>query len=370
MPRTNRILIRSGTVAPTASDFAVGEPAFDKTAGKFYLKNAAGSMVEIGAGGGGSAELVFSYATTANLPATGDASLLYFVTDSGRMFRWVDAATKYVEVGPVGGGDATLRGLLSPPSPTGVSGTSASGQSVVSWTAPTVLAQTPITDYLVQYSTSPYTSWTTFSDGTSTATSATVTGLTNGTAYKFRVAAVNAAGIGSYSAASSEVTPDSAVYRAIPSMTSASAPSGATSTNLDPGNTAYWRSVLYGGSSADYWRVFDGSGNPGLKVDSASAGVTGWVQYAFPAGQKSAASGYRMKARTPDSGQAPPTVLLQGSDDGSSFTTVLSSTSLTWTADELKTFTFASTANYRYWRWTISPGSSGYADVGAIQLVQ
>ena len=41
----------------------------------------------------------------------------------------------------------------------------------------------------------------------STATTRTVTGLTNGTAYQFRVAAVNGIGQGSYSTASSAVTP-------------------------------------------------------------------------------------------------------------------------------------------------------------------
>lgn len=105
MPRKNKILLRTGSTTPSAADFVTSEPAWDSSAGKLYVKNAAGSMVEIGAGGsGGSAELVFSYATTANLPATGDDSLLYFVTDSGRMFRWVDSTTKYVEVGSLGGG--------------------------------------------------------------------------------------------------------------------------------------------------------------------------------------------------------------------------------------------------------------------------
>ena len=41
--------------------------------------------------------------------------------------------------------------------------------------------------------------FTTFSDGTSTTTSATVTGLSGGKSYEFKVAAVNADGTGSYS---------------------------------------------------------------------------------------------------------------------------------------------------------------------------
>lgn len=54
MPSQNKIIIRNGTTAPSAVDFDVAEPAWDKTAGKLYIKNAAGSMVEIGSGGGGS----------------------------------------------------------------------------------------------------------------------------------------------------------------------------------------------------------------------------------------------------------------------------------------------------------------------------
>jgi hypothetical protein len=73
-----------------------------------------------------------------------------------------------------------------------------------------VLAQTPITDYTVQYSSNSGSSWTTFTRSASTTASATVTGLTNGTAYTFRVAGVNGVGTGAYSTASSAVTPTAA----------------------------------------------------------------------------------------------------------------------------------------------------------------
>jgi hypothetical protein len=53
-----------------------------------------------------------------------------------------------------------------------------------------------VTDYVVQHRLQGATAWTTFADGTSTATTATVTGLTTGTAYEFRVASVNAIGTG------------------------------------------------------------------------------------------------------------------------------------------------------------------------------
>lgn len=109
-----------------------------------------------------------------------------------------------------GAGSDSRWDLFLPPAPTSVSATSGNEQAAVVWTAPTgVLSQTPVTDYVVQYQPSGG-AWTTFSDSTSMATSATVTGLTNDTAYTFRVAAVNGVGQGAYSTVSASVTPSAA----------------------------------------------------------------------------------------------------------------------------------------------------------------
>ena len=98
-----------------------------------------------------------------------------------------------------------------PGAPINVSGTAGNTQVSLSWTAPTSAGSSAITDYVVQYSSNSGSSWATFNDGTSTATSATVTGLTSGTGYIFRVAAVNSVGTGSYSANSGTVTPGTGV---------------------------------------------------------------------------------------------------------------------------------------------------------------
>ena len=101
--------------------------------------------------------------------------------------------------------DSVLRSLLAPPVPTSLSVTDGNAQATLAWEAPTVLTQTPITDYAVQYSSNSGSSWALFSKSASTATSVTVTGLNNGTAYTFRVAGINAIGTGNYSTQSAPV---------------------------------------------------------------------------------------------------------------------------------------------------------------------
>ena len=78
--------------------------------------------------------------------------------------------------------------------PTGLSGTPGNVLVALTWTAPASDGGDAISDYTVEYSSTGGVVWSGFNDGVSTATSATVTGLTNGTAYSFRVSTVNASG--------------------------------------------------------------------------------------------------------------------------------------------------------------------------------
>lgn len=88
-----------------------------------------------------------------------------------------------------------------PPAPTAVAG---NAQVSLSWTAAS--GNSPVADYGIEYSSNSGSTWTTFSDGVSTATSAVVTGLTNGTSYIFRLVAINPLGE-VYGSASASVTP-------------------------------------------------------------------------------------------------------------------------------------------------------------------
>ncbi|MCX7404095.1 MAG: fibronectin type III domain-containing protein, partial [Planctomycetia bacterium] len=79
--------------------------------------------------------------------------------------------------------------------------------ATLTWTAPVSNGGSPITDYIVKRSTNGGTTWTRIVRPVSTLTSYVATGLTNGTAYVFKVIAVNAVGISLPSATSSPVTP-------------------------------------------------------------------------------------------------------------------------------------------------------------------
>ena len=104
----------------------------------------------------------------------------------------------------------TPQTAVAPSVPTGVAAQAASSQAKVTWTAPQADGDSPITGYTV----TPYigaTAQTPVSAGAS-ATSATVTGLTNGTAYTFKVTATNAVGTSPASAASNAVTPQATIF--------------------------------------------------------------------------------------------------------------------------------------------------------------
>lgn len=128
------------------------------------------------------------------------------------------AATTYVfrvaAINAIGQGPYTAKSspieltASNPDPPTGVSGTRGNAQVSLTWTAPGNTGGVALSDYVIQYSSDSGSNWTTYSDGVSTSTSATVSPLTNGTSYIFRVAAVNTASLqGSYSTPSSAVTP-------------------------------------------------------------------------------------------------------------------------------------------------------------------
>lgn len=91
-----------------------------------------------------------------------------------------------------GGGGS---GVSAPGQVTGLTSTATTSSSVsLSFTAPG--SGGAPTDYIVEYKAASSGTWLTFSDGTSTATTPVVTGLSASTSYNFRVSATNSGGTG------------------------------------------------------------------------------------------------------------------------------------------------------------------------------
>lgn len=125
-----------------------------------------------------------------------------------------------------------LSRMATPDAITNLVATPQNTQVALSWTAANS-NDSPITDYIIEYKTSASATWLVFSDGTSSAASATVTGLTNGTAYDFRVTGINAVGTSDLVAPTTSSTPRT--VPTAPSNISASPKTGPPLTCLFPG---------------------------------------------------------------------------------------------------------------------------------------
>ena len=155
-----------------------------------------------------------SMGDASNGVAVGQSGQIVYTTNGG--VDWTDATTTNVGANTMHGvsmsdasngvavgytGQIVFTGTGTP-SQVGTASTTAENEQVtLSWSAPAA-GKSDITDYIIQYSTDDST-WSTFDDGTSTSTTATVTCLTNDTTYYFRVAAVNSSGTGDFSSSSS-----------------------------------------------------------------------------------------------------------------------------------------------------------------------
>jgi hypothetical protein len=173
-------------------------------------------------------------------------------------------------------------GPTVPGAPTGVGAAAGNARATVSWTAPAATGGSPITGYKV----TPYAGTTPMATRTftTTATTQAITGLTNGTAYTFRVQAVNAVGTGPESAPSAAVTPSA------PATTVPGAPTGVTATAGNGQASVTWTAPTatggspitgykvtpYVGGTAQPVRTFTGTG-----TSRVVTGLTNGVGHTF-----------------------------------------------------------------------------------------
>lgn len=152
----------------------------------------------------GSAAITYTYQWTldgANIGGATASSYTPVFDDATKALRCIVTATNdYGSANGTSNASTVSAAATVPGAPTALTlGTATSTTQPLSWTAPASDGGSSLTDYVVQWSPAGAGTWTTFVDGVSTATSATVTGLTASTNYDYRVAAVNAIGTSSYS---------------------------------------------------------------------------------------------------------------------------------------------------------------------------
>jgi len=151
-----------------------------------------------------------------------------------------------------------------PDTPTNLVVTAGNGQVSLSWSAPSDDGGSSITDYKIEYNDGN--GWQTFADGTSPDTTATVTGLTNGISYDFRVSAINSAGTG----------PASQIATATPATTTVTTPgtpTGLTATSSQNAKVPlFWTAPSSNGGSVitDY------------KIEYKTTASTTWISFSHP----------------------------------------------------------------------------------------
>jgi large repetitive protein len=146
-----------------------------------------------------------------------------------------------------------------PSAPTISTATAGDSSASLSWTAPSN-GGSAITSYVV----TPYIGTVAQSTQTFTATNGTVTGLTVGTAYTFKVAARNLAGTGPSSTASTSVTPNAA-----PTLTFATPPSG------EKGASYSDQLTVNNGTGPFSWSLASGSLPGGVTLNASTGLLSG-----------------------------------------------------------------------------------------------
>jgi hypothetical protein len=165
-------------------------------------------------------------------------------------------------------------GVSGMTAPTNLRLTPKNGQVALTWTAPSSPGTSAITGYKVYYATSATGSYTAVTLG-STTTNTTVTSLTNGSTYYFKVAGVNSSGTGIPGSTSSGVSP----------FVLATAPSGVALSTSSSGSLTYtWGPIAHSGDNYRVWWSTDstfataysytGTGSSSYTITGLTSGTT------------------------------------------------------------------------------------------------
>ena len=237
---------------------------------------------------------------------------------AGTAYTFRVAAANDLGTGAVSAPSNAVVAATVPGAPTAVTALDGDGEATVSWTAPADDGASPVTVYTLVAS----------PGGMSldvAATSATVSGLVNGTTYTFTVTAANAIGAGPPSAPSNPVTP-------------ATLPGAPTAVTAEVGGNAavrvHWLPPAFdGGSAVESYRLVSNPGGVTTTVpgDALQATVDGLVlgeSYTFTV------AATNRRGEGPPSAASNPVTTLAVPDPPSDVTAVAgdASASLSWTA--------------------------------------
>ncbi len=250
-----------GTGPPSAASNAVTPTAPTAPAAPTGVAAVAGDRTATvswtAPGNGGSA--ITSYTVTPFIGATAQTPVVVNGTPpattttvtgltNGTAYTFTVTATNTIGTGPPSAASSpvTPTGPTTPAAPTGVTAVAGNATATVSWTAPgnggSAITSYTVTPFIGATAQTPV-----VVNGTPPATTTTVTGLTNGTAYTFTVTATNAIGTGPPSAASNAVTPTA--------PTAPAAPTGVAAVAGDRTATVSWTAPGNGGSPITSYTV-------------------------------------------------------------------------------------------------------------------
>ncbi len=145
-----------------------------------------------------------------------------------------------------------LAAATLPTAPSQPKGTAGLGKVTLAWSKPTSAGKYPITDYIIDTTTNNGTTWVRYKDAVSTATTATISGLSPTSALRVRVRAKTFAGLGPVSSASFVVRPFG--LPAAPVVTSVGG--GVANTALSGQVRVNWNRPANGGSAITKYRIY------------------------------------------------------------------------------------------------------------------
>src|SRR5437016_3630026 len=199
-------------------------------------------------------------ATVSGSPAPTSATVSGLT--NGVAYTFTVVASNGIGIGATSAASAPITPIAVPAAPTSVTATAGNAQATVTWTAPASNGGSAITGYTVTSSPGG------ISQGAgASASSATVTGLTNGTCYTFTVTATNAAGTGPASTQSNSVCP----------ATVPGAPTNVTATAGNAQATVSWSAPNNGGATITQYVVTAAPGGAATTVTGSPAGTSGTV---------------------------------------------------------------------------------------------